>query len=156
MLILYNYWSRAELIYLFIIVFFYSNAFFSVLAQVCGASGHFELEILSMHNARGALQSGSCCGGARGGRTERSCAPDQCDTYFRVCLKEYQSRVAAAGPCSFGTGSTPVLGGNTFSTRGSSASDKARIVLRFSFAWPVSGGQHGQIYWGGIGWQLPT
>ncbi|KAG9259854.1 protein jagged-1 [Astyanax mexicanus] len=118
---------------------FYLHAFLLCLrTKVCGASGHFELEILSMHNARGALQSGSCCGGARGGRTERSCAPDQCDTYFRVCLKEYQSRVAAAGPCSFGTGSTPVLGGNTFSTRGSSASDKARIVLRFSFAWPRS------------------
>ncbi|XP_072525671.1 protein jagged-1b isoform X3 [Salminus brasiliensis] len=118
---------------------FYLHAFLLCLrTKVCGASGHFELEILSMQNARGELQSGSCCGGARSSGAERACAPDQCDTYFRVCLKEYQSRVSAAGPCSFGTGSTPVLGGNTFSTKGTAATDKSRIVLRFSFAWPRS------------------
>uniref|UniRef100_A0AAR2J0F1 Delta-like protein n=1 Tax=Pygocentrus nattereri TaxID=42514 RepID=A0AAR2J0F1_PYGNA len=105
---------------------------------VCTASGHFELEILAMQNTRGELQSGACCGGARSGGAERACAPDQCDTYFRVCLKEYQSRVSAAGPCSFGTGSTPILGGNTFTTKGTAVADKARIVLRFSFAWPRS------------------
>uniref|UniRef100_A0A3B4CG76 Delta-like protein n=1 Tax=Pygocentrus nattereri TaxID=42514 RepID=A0A3B4CG76_PYGNA len=106
--------------------------------KVCTASGHFELEILAMQNTRGELQSGACCGGARSGGAERACAPDQCDTYFRVCLKEYQSRVSAAGPCSFGTGSTPILGGNTFTTKGTAVADKARIVLRFSFAWPRS------------------
>uniref|UniRef100_A0AAR2KTZ8 Delta-like protein n=1 Tax=Pygocentrus nattereri TaxID=42514 RepID=A0AAR2KTZ8_PYGNA len=108
------------------------------LVLVCTASGHFELEILAMQNTRGELQSGACCGGARSGGAERACAPDQCDTYFRVCLKEYQSRVSAAGPCSFGTGSTPILGGNTFTTKGTAVADKARIVLRFSFAWPRS------------------
>lgn len=104
--------------------------------QVSEASGHFELEIVSMHNANGELQNGSCCDGER--NPDRKCTRDECDTYFKVCLKEYQSRVAAAGPCSFGTGSTPVLGGNKFSTKGT-RSDKTRIVLPFSFAWPVSG-----------------
>lgn len=103
--------------------------------QVSEASGHFELEILSMNNANGELHNGSCCDGVR--NTDRKCTRDECDTYFKVCLKEYQSRVSAAGPCSFGTGSTPVLGGNTFSTKGT-RSEKTRIVLPFSFAWPVS------------------
>uniref|UniRef100_A0AAR2LV45 Delta-like protein n=1 Tax=Pygocentrus nattereri TaxID=42514 RepID=A0AAR2LV45_PYGNA len=115
-----------------------SSAFAAFCLHVCTASGHFELEILAMQNTRGELQSGACCGGARSGGAERACAPDQCDTYFRVCLKEYQSRVSAAGPCSFGTGSTPILGGNTFTTKGTAVADKARIVLRFSFAWPRS------------------
>ncbi|XP_035516026.1 protein jagged-1a-like [Morone saxatilis] len=102
--------------------------------QVSSASGHFELQILSMQNVNGQLQTGSCCDGSRDA-TDRRCTADECDTYFRVCLKEYQLKVSSGGPCSFGTASTPVLGGNTFSLRGAK-SDKARIVLPFSFAWP--------------------
>uniref|UniRef100_A0A7N6A590 Delta-like protein n=1 Tax=Anabas testudineus TaxID=64144 RepID=A0A7N6A590_ANATE len=102
--------------------------------QVSSASGHFELQILSMQNVNGQLQSGSCCDGPRD-ETDRRCTVDECDTYFRVCLKEYQLKVSSAGPCSFGTASTPVLGGNTFSLH---KSDKARMVLPFSFAWPRS------------------
>uniref|UniRef100_A0A7N6AI00 Delta-like protein n=1 Tax=Anabas testudineus TaxID=64144 RepID=A0A7N6AI00_ANATE len=101
---------------------------------VSSASGHFELQILSMQNVNGQLQSGSCCDGPRD-ETDRRCTVDECDTYFRVCLKEYQLKVSSAGPCSFGTASTPVLGGNTFSLH---KSDKARMVLPFSFAWPRS------------------
>uniref|UniRef100_A0A8D3DAQ3 Delta-like protein n=1 Tax=Scophthalmus maximus TaxID=52904 RepID=A0A8D3DAQ3_SCOMX len=101
------------------------------------SSGQFELQISSMHNANGELLSGACCDGARNAG-DRKCARDECDTFFKVCLKEYQSRVSAAGPCSFGMGSTPVLGGNTFSFRSSVRNDKSRIVLPFRFAWPRS------------------
>ena len=104
--------------------------------QVSSASGHFELQILSMQNVNGQLQSGACCDGSRDS-TDRRCTADECDTYFRVCLKEYQLKVSSAGPCSFGAASTPVLGGNTFSVR-NAKSDNARIELPFSFAWPVS------------------
>lgn len=105
--------------------------------QVCGASGQFELEILSMQNVNGELQNGNCCGGVRN-PGDRKCTRDECDTYFKVCLKEYQSRVTAGGPCSFGSGSTPVIGGNTFNLKASRSNDRNRIVLPFSFAWPVS------------------
>uniref|UniRef100_A0A671TWW3 Delta-like protein n=1 Tax=Sparus aurata TaxID=8175 RepID=A0A671TWW3_SPAAU len=104
---------------------------------VLQGSGQFELQILSMHNVNGELFSGMCCDGSRT-TADRKCTRDECDTFFKVCLKEYQSRVSAAGPCSFGMGSTPVLGGNTFSFRSSVRNDKSRIVLPFSFAWPVS------------------
>lgn len=89
-----------------------------------------------MQNVNGQLQSGACCDGSRDA-TDLRCTTDECDTYFRICLKEYQLKVSSAGPCSFGAASTPVLGGNTFSLR-NAKSDKARIVLAFSFAWPVS------------------
>lgn len=89
-----------------------------------------------MQNANGRLQSGACCDAPRDA-TDRRCAADQCDTYFRVCLKEYQLKVSSAGPCSFGTASTPVLGGNTFSLRDAKGAE-ASMVLPFSFAWPVS------------------
>ncbi|XP_013861401.1 protein jagged-1b [Austrofundulus limnaeus] len=110
---------------------------FCSLLKVSDGSGQFEIEVLSMHNANGELQSGACCDGARSG-ADAKCARDECDTFFKVCLKEYQSRVSAAGPCSFGMGSTPVLGGNTFSFRSAVRNDKSRIVLPFSFAWPRS------------------
>uniref|UniRef100_A0A8C3AIP3 Delta-like protein n=1 Tax=Cyclopterus lumpus TaxID=8103 RepID=A0A8C3AIP3_CYCLU len=90
-----------------------------------------------MHNVNGELLNGLCCDGARSA-ADRKCTRDECDTFFKVCLKEYQSRVSAAGPCSFGMGSTPVLGGNTFSFKSSVRNDKSRIVLAFSFAWPRS------------------
>lgn len=90
-----------------------------------------------MHNVNGELLNGMCCDGARNA-ADRKCTRDECDTFFKVCLKEYQSRVYAAGPCSFGMGSTPVLGGNTFSLKSSVRNDKSRITLPFSFAWPVS------------------
>uniref|UniRef100_A0AAY4ED70 Delta-like protein n=1 Tax=Denticeps clupeoides TaxID=299321 RepID=A0AAY4ED70_9TELE len=107
-------------------------------AQVSDASGQFELQVLAMQNLHGQLQGGGCCDAADRRCAAAAAAAGECDTYFRVCLKEYQTRVAAAGPCSFGTRSTPVLGGNTFSTRGGARSDASRIVLPFSFAWPRS------------------
>uniref|UniRef100_G3NKR8 Delta-like protein n=1 Tax=Gasterosteus aculeatus aculeatus TaxID=481459 RepID=G3NKR8_GASAC len=106
--------------------------------QVSEGSGQFELQVLSMHNANGELLSGACCDGPRDA-AERKCTRDsKCDTFFKVCLKEYQSRVSAAGPCSFGMGSTPALGGNTFSFKSPVRNDRSRIVLAFSFAWPRS------------------
>uniref|UniRef100_A0A6Q2ZCH1 Delta-like protein n=1 Tax=Esox lucius TaxID=8010 RepID=A0A6Q2ZCH1_ESOLU len=104
--------------------------------DVSVASGHFELQIVSMQNVNGELQTGVCCDGSRNA-VDRKCTTDECDTYFKVCLKEYQLKVSPAGPCSYGTASTPVIGGNTFSLR-SMRSDKSRIVLPFSFAWPRS------------------
>ncbi|XP_074517911.1 protein jagged-1a-like isoform X2 [Halichoeres trimaculatus] len=104
--------------------------------QVSSASGHFELQVSSMHNLKGQLQSGACCDGARDLAADR-CTEDECDTYFRVCLKEYQLKVSSGGPCSFGTASTPVLGGNTFTVH-NGKSDAAGMALPFSFAWPRS------------------
>ncbi|GLD56178.1 protein jagged-1 [Lates japonicus] len=108
-----------------------------LLAKVSEGSGQFELQILSMHNVNGELLNGMCCDGTRN-TADRKCTRDECDTFFKVCLKEYQSRVSAAGPCSFGMGTTPVLGGNTFSFKSSVRNDKSRIVLPFNFAWPRS------------------
>ena len=100
-------------------------------------SGQFELQMLSMHNQNGELLNGQCCDGSRSAAGQK-CSPEQCDTFFKVCLKEYQSRVFPGGPCSFGAGSTPVLGRNTFTFKSSGRNERSRIVLPFRFAWPVS------------------
>lgn len=120
---------------------------FNILTLVA-SYGYMSLDrsILSMQNVNGELQNGNCCGGARN-PGDRKCSRDECDTYFKVCLKEYQSRVTAGGPCSFGSGSTPVIGGNTFNLKASRGNERNRIVLPFSFAWPVSDGRGADGQW---------
>lgn len=108
--------------------------------QVSESTGSFELQLESVENVNGELADGECCDGPRGPQDLR-CTRDECDTYFRVCLKEYQVEAAPSGPCTFGTGSTPVLGGNIFSFRSSRSprgDEAGQILIPFQFAWPVS------------------
>lgn len=48
--------------------------------------------------------------------------------------------VTTTGPCTFGAGSTQVLGGNMFSFKSAKnkIDDAAKILIPFQFAWPVS------------------
>ncbi|KAL7870421.1 hypothetical protein SRHO_G00079180 [Serrasalmus rhombeus] len=108
-------------------------------AQVVCAVGTFELQILQWQNTLGILQSGQCCD-LQAGEAQRCPPNDQCDTFFRVCLKEYQARVAPTGSCTFGSGSTPILGGNSHTVRhhGHEGAEGGRIIFPFKYAWPKS------------------
>ncbi|XP_054855899.1 protein jagged-1-like isoform X2 [Eublepharis macularius] len=100
------------------------------------AAGTFELQIRLVRNEKGLLADGRCC---RGGLEPPCPVTDQCRTFFRVCLKEYQLRALPGGPCVLGTATTPVLGGNDFSTSHRKGLDSANeMVIRFDFAWPRS------------------
>ncbi|XP_028905575.1 protein jagged-2 [Ornithorhynchus anatinus] len=103
--------------------------------------GYFELQLRSVRNANGELLSGDCCDGDRPGPAG-ACGRDECDTYVRVCLKEYQAKVTATGACSYGHGATPVLGGNTFRLPdpgpGRRGPRPGRVVIPFQYAWPRS------------------
>ncbi|XP_066540896.1 protein jagged-1b isoform X2 [Hoplias malabaricus] len=105
-------------------------------AQVVCAVGSFELQIHQWQNSLGILKSGQCCD-LHGPK----CPPtDQCDTFFRVCLKEYQARVSPTGTCTFGSASTPVLGGNSHTVQhhGHEGAEGGRISIPFKYAWPKS------------------
>ncbi|KAF1394095.1 hypothetical protein PFLUV_G00022940 [Perca fluviatilis] len=113
---------------------------------VC-AVGMFELQIHYFQNPLGLLQTGDCCDlQANGG--QRCSARDQCDTFFQACLKEYQARVIPTGACTFGSGSTGILGGNsqTLHHRGYDGGGRGgvedgtngHIVIPFKYAWPKS------------------
>nr|XP_045253608.1 protein jagged-2 isoform X1 [Macaca fascicularis] len=120
--------------------------------QAARPMGYFELQLSALRNVNGELLSGACCDGD--GRTTRAggCGHDECDTYVRVCLKEYQAKVTPTGPCSYGHGATPVLGGNSFYLPpAGAAGDRARararaggdqdpglVIIPFQFAWPRS------------------
>uniref|UniRef100_A0A8C2EXF7 Notch ligand N-terminal domain-containing protein n=1 Tax=Cyprinus carpio TaxID=7962 RepID=A0A8C2EXF7_CYPCA len=109
--------------------------------QVVSAVGTFEVQLRQWLNPQGFLQNGQCCDPQASGG-QRCSSGDQCDTFFKACLKEYQARVAPTGTCTYGTGSTPVLGGNshTLHHHGNEGSDSrnGRIVIPFKYAWPVS------------------
>ncbi|GAA6091283.1 protein jagged-1b isoform X1 [Tachysurus ichikawai] len=100
------------------------------------AVGMFELQIRQWQNSLGILHNGQCCD-LQSSRGQRCPQSDQCDTFFRVCLKEYQARVAPLGTCTFGTGVTPVLGGNSHGMHHHGL-EAGRIVIPFKYAWPVS------------------
>ncbi|GCC41180.1 hypothetical protein chiPu_0025406 [Chiloscyllium punctatum] len=103
--------------------------------QASFATGYFQIRFNSVQNVNGELENGDCCDGPRN-PLDRKCTRDQCDTYFRLCLKEYQARITTTGVCTFGSGSTPVLGKNTFSLPDKNTAGS--IVIPFLFAWPVS------------------
>lgn len=108
---------------------------------MCQSSGYLELQLISVENNRGELANGNCCDGARSAR-DGLCDRDECDTYLRVCLKEYQVEVTTSGFCTYGTGSSSVIGGNTFQLKGfngnpNRANDLGTVIIPFQFAWPV-------------------
>uniref|UniRef100_A0A3Q1G661 Notch ligand N-terminal domain-containing protein n=1 Tax=Acanthochromis polyacanthus TaxID=80966 RepID=A0A3Q1G661_9TELE len=115
--------------------------------QAVTAVGMFELQIRHFQNPHGLLQNGDCCDLQTGG-VQHCSARDQCDTFFQACLKEYQARVVPTGSCTFGSGSTGILGGNSQSLRhrghdggaGGEDGSNGHIVIPFIYAWPVSTG----------------
>lgn len=98
------------------------------------ASGTFELQILGIQNYQGEREDGSCCGDYR---TKEGTCSIQCNTAFRLCLKEYQSQVEPTGKCTFGNQSTPVVAGNSFSVQ-SEPNKEVILRLPFTFSWTVS------------------
>lgn len=105
-----------------------------VLFQYTHASGIFELQVLEMANPRGELSNGECCGGSARSPVTNRCTV-ACQTFFRLCLKEYQSNVSSTGSCSFGNTSSQVLGRDSFTL---ADPDKGKLVLPFTFRWTVS------------------
>ncbi|KAK2716495.1 hypothetical protein QYM36_006848, partial [Artemia franciscana] len=98
------------------------------------SSGQFQLEILEVQNPRGHLAVHHCCGGSLPKSTKCS---RPCQTYFRLCLKEFQNNVTTTGMCSFGNVSSPVLGENNFVIT-EPQSVGANLMLQFSFRWTKS------------------
>ncbi|KAL1513034.1 hypothetical protein ABEB36_002517 [Hypothenemus hampei] len=102
--------------------------------QCTHGSGIFELQVLEMANPRSELATGLCCGsGKLSPLTNRCTTP--CQTFFRLCLKEYQSNVSSTGSCSFGNSSSQVLGRDTFTL---ADPERGKLVLPFTFRWTVT------------------
>ncbi|KAK3092241.1 hypothetical protein FSP39_000187 [Pinctada imbricata] len=114
-------------------MFFLCICAFLSLINFSVSSGYFEIQITAIQNPRGEISTGECCDGLRD--SSGNCT-EPCETFFRVCLKEYQNFVSFEGTCTFGNVTTPVLGGNTFSYP--LENTRTRLKLPFDFAWTRS------------------
>ncbi|KAF7287760.1 hypothetical protein GWI33_003394 [Rhynchophorus ferrugineus] len=94
------------------------------------ASGVFELKLLSFDNEAGKDDQGRCCSGKPSGQ---ECDGD-CRPRFRICLKEYQAKIDATSPCTFGDVITSELGPGPADDPQSGFANA--IALRFPFTWP--------------------
>ncbi|XP_076100545.1 protein jagged-2-like [Mytilus galloprovincialis] len=111
---------------------FYLNILLVILEFVQG-SGYFEIQIITIHNPRGEVMEGECCDGVRDGNNR---CVKECNTMFRVCLKEYQSVITFDGKCTFGNITSSVFGGNSFTYP--IGSNNSRLKLHFEFAWTLT------------------
>ncbi|CAL8283426.1 unnamed protein product [Lota lota] len=107
--------------------------------EVSQSRGYFEVQLVSVDNARGELSSRDCCDGVERRALDDVCA-GECDSYVRVCLKEYQTAVTTRSACTYGTAVTSVLGGNTFHFKSAKNgqnrnSDAGKITIPFQFSW---------------------
>ncbi|XP_030748498.1 neurogenic locus protein delta [Sitophilus oryzae] len=94
------------------------------------ASGVFELKLLSFDNEAGKDDQGRCCSGRPSGQ---ECDGD-CRPRFRICLKEYQVKIDANSPCTFGDVITSELGPGSADDPQSGFVNP--IAFRFPFTWP--------------------
>ena len=102
-------------------------------------SGYFEMTLVSFVNQRGELADGECCLGERAPPRHPDlpgACTQQCNTYFRLCLKEYQIHVSGNWQCTFGNATSDVLGGRSmYFDRDDSNS---LLSIPIEFAWTVS------------------
>lgn len=106
---------------------FFSHVYLFAPLQV-SSSGLFELRLDSFVNKVNRDASGRCCGQPIEG--DQNC--DQtCQTYFRVCFKNYQTNIDTSTECVYGQKLINVADSND---------SRLNMTIRFpfSFAWPVS------------------
>lgn len=110
--------------------------------QTIIGSGSFEIHLVSLKNIEGEKLDGGCCDGSRTIYRGQSVCLDECDTFFKACLKQYTSYVSSvSGPCTFGESTTAVLGGSSITFTNTSSSNNGfrnPISIRFTFSWLVS------------------
>ncbi|XP_068135638.1 delta-like protein 1 isoform X1 [Hyperolius riggenbachi] len=114
--------------------------YLSILSALLGqisCSGLFELKLQEFMNKKGPVGNINCCrGGMSGSQGLQQC---ECKTFFRICLKHYQSSVSPEPPCTYGSAVTPVLGSNSFTVPDTVSSDLSffnPIRFPFGFTWP--------------------
>lgn len=100
-------------------------------------SGSFELKLNSFTNQFGYNSDNNCCTGVK---DHSGYCTSTCRTFFRICLKEFQTHISKNTPqCTFGSVTTRVIGDNSFSIQDNTDQlvDNP-IRLPFKFSWPVS------------------
>ncbi|XP_062851096.1 delta-like protein D [Trichomycterus rosablanca] len=106
---------------------------FAMLSQIL-CSGMFELKLQEFLNKKGVTGNGNCCKGESASGIQQC----ECKTFFRICLKHYQTNVSPDPPCTYGGAVTPVVGSNSFQVPDSVSDSTFTNPIRFpfGFTWP--------------------
>lgn len=131
-----------------VVIFFFNFAswlcnltsFLFVFSQIVTGSGSFEIHLVSLLNIGAEKSDGNCCDGSRTIYKGQQVCSNECDTFFKVCLKHYTQGASSSGPCTFGEDTTAVLGGSSITFTNTSMPNGFRnpISIRFTFSWMVS------------------
>ena len=113
-----------------------------VLLQNVSGRGQFQVRLIQIQNIDGVKSDGSCCDGTRSMiHGLNRCQPDNCDTFFRICLQHYQEKVQENGGCTLGNATTPILGRDTFfiadTSNATSPSFQNPVSMHFEFLWLI-------------------
>ncbi|XP_064621649.1 delta-like protein D isoform X2 [Lineus longissimus] len=108
----------------------------TIIKKVRG-DGIFGLGLETFSNEKGINADGNCCNGVR---TSGKCS-QRCRTFFRICLKQYQTNISLDGTCTYGSQETPVFGEDSagsfqFPTSLNNTSFLNPVQFSFTFAWP--------------------
>lgn len=116
-------------------MYLFKSLIILIFISKCLALGSIELNLLSFRNEEGRLDDGTCCSD---GTYQQKCT-GPCKTFFRVCLKQFESKINVNSTCTFGEITTPVLGNNSIYLERNSNSIpgyKNPIRFPFNFSWP--------------------
>jgi len=123
-------------------------------ATVSG-SGEFQIQLSSLVNEDWVLNDGSCCNTIPGNTEEMPTCSTPCQTFFRICLSNYQAKLnPLQAQCRFGELTTGILKetvqrgivGNvrrmTSQVASSGQQQQQQLVdtaasIKFDFTWPV-------------------
>ena len=105
--------------------------------------GQFQVRLLGIKNIDGVKSDKTCCDGTTSMiHGADRCQPDNCDTFFRICLQHHQEEVQENGMCTLGNSTTPVLGKDTFlipnTINTTIPGFNNPISMHFKFWWLVS------------------
>ncbi|XP_041106663.1 delta-like protein D [Polyodon spathula] len=107
-----------------------------ICALICQGfcSGVFELKLQEFLNKKGVMGNMNCCKAG----SDTGLLQCECKTFFRICLKHYQTTVSPEPPCTYGSAVTPVLGSNSFQVpeTTSDITFTNPITFAFGFTWP--------------------
>ena len=115
-------------------IFIFHNKKCILVLQI-SSEGVFEIQLINFNNEFGYTHDGNCCAGVR--QTNGYCT-SPCRTFFRICLKQYQSTINPDPPCTFGHSLSPYLGGNSFDVPTDNPAFSNPVPFKFGFSWPVS------------------
>jgi hypothetical protein len=101
------------------------------------SSGVFEFRLISFINELSRDAVGNCCGSGYRVENNIEICSEKCQTFFRVCLKHYQTNIDPSPPCTFGEVTTKAFNDSSVIIKDNALNGlDYTIRFPFNFSWP--------------------